>query len=107
MKWLKRKIFVWAQQGGQILKRDNQYEETGLAIGSLSNSLTSRKGSNIGNSNSRMNFTLHKANGGYIVEYSTYDENTDRHYESLHIIGSDEDFADSLGKIIFVECLKK
>jgi len=54
-----------------------------------------------------MRFTIYNASGGKIVEISHYDHKTDRHSTSLHIITSDEDFGEELGKIAFVELLKK
>ena len=53
------------------------------------------------------NFTVYNANGGKIVEVKNYDENKDRWHRSLHIITSDEDFGESIGKIVFVEMLKR
>lgn len=103
MKWLKRKLYNWVRQGERLNDMDAAVP---VSLSSITGT-TRSKHANLGNHNTRMNFTLHKANGGFVVEYSTYDEITDRHYESLHLIGSDEEFADSLAKIIFVECLKK
>ena len=54
-----------------------------------------------------MRFTVYNASGGKIVEINHYDSRTDRHHTSLHIITSDEDFGAELGKIAFVEALKK
>ena len=102
MKWLKRKLYNWVRQGERL----DSIELEPISIKSAT--VGSRgKSANLGNHNTRMNFTLHKANGGFVVEYSHYDERSDRHYESLHLIGSEEEFADSLAKIIFLECLKK
>lgn len=103
MKWLKRKLYNWVRQGERL--SENELEPISIKSATIAGSRG--KSVNLGNHNTRMNFTLHKANGGFVVEYSHYDEHSDRHYESLHLIGSDEEFADSLAKIIFVECLKK
>lgn len=105
MKWLKRKLYNWVRQGERL----SDLELEPISINSVKTATVSSRGksANIGNHNTRMNFTLHKANGGFVVEYSHYDERSDRHYESLHLIGSEEEFADSLAKIIFLECLKK
>jgi len=61
----------------------------------------------LGSENEPLRFTVYNASGGKIVEISHYDQRTDRHYTSLHIIGSDEDFGAELGKIAFLEALKK
>lgn len=54
-----------------------------------------------------LRFTIYNASGGKIVEISHYDNKSDRNTTSLHIINSDEDFGEELGKIAFVELLKK
>lgn len=54
-----------------------------------------------------MNFTIHMANGGYVLEYSTYNEKTDRHDNSLHIIPSDQDLGQGIAHIITLEMLRK
>jgi len=53
-----------------------------------------------------MNFSIHKANGGYIVQYSQYDRRTDRSDNKLHIITDDKDLGEELGKIITLESLR-
>lgn len=53
------------------------------------------------------NFTVYNANGGKIVEVKNYDQSKDRWNRSLHIITSDEDFGESIGKIVFLEMLKR
>lgn len=53
-----------------------------------------------------MNFTVYRASGGYIVEYSSYDRKLDRNNHSLHIINDDKDLGEELGKIITIENLR-
>jgi len=54
-----------------------------------------------------MSFTIHMANGGYVLEYSSYDEKTDRHNHNLHIITSDQDMGQGIAHIITLELLRK
>jgi hypothetical protein len=54
-----------------------------------------------------MSFTIHQANGGYVLEYSSYDEKTDRHNNNLHIITSDQDMGQGIAHIITLEMLRK
>ena len=61
----------------------------------------------LGSENEPLRFTVYNASGGKIVEVSHYYQKRDRHETSLHIIGSDEDFGESLGKIAFIELIKK
>jgi hypothetical protein len=51
-------------------------------------------------------FTIHPASGGYVVESNYYDDRNDRHQRSLHIITSQEDFSQELGKAVFMDILK-
>lgn len=53
-----------------------------------------------------MNFSVYKANGGYVVEYRQYDRQRDRHDNKLHIINEDQDLGEALGKIISFEALR-
>lgn len=54
-----------------------------------------------------LRFIVHNAQGGKVLQIQHYDRKTDRHHTSLHVIASDENFGDSIGKIIFMEMLKK
>jgi hypothetical protein len=47
------------------------------------------------------------ANGGYVLEYSTYNDKTDRHDNTLHIIPSDQDMGQGIAHIITLEMLRK
>ena len=53
-----------------------------------------------------VSFTIHPASGGYVVESTFYDEKNDRHNRHLHIITSQEDFSEELGKAVFMDMLK-
>jgi hypothetical protein len=57
--------------------------------------------------NDPIRFTLYNANGGKILETRIYDKRTDRWSSSLHVIENNENFGDSIGRIIFTEMLKK
>jgi hypothetical protein len=54
-----------------------------------------------------MCFTIHQASGGYVLEYSAYDDKTDRHNHNLHIIPSDQDMGQGIAHIITLEMLRK
>lgn len=55
---------------------------------------------------SSLSFTVHKANGGFVVEYRIYEPSTDRHNSKLHIINEEDDLGKEIGKIIAYECLR-
>ena len=54
-----------------------------------------------------MNFTVYHASGGHVLEYNQYDEKTDRHYNRLHIIPTDQDLGQGISHIITLEMLRK
>jgi len=54
-----------------------------------------------------MSFTIHQANGGYVLEYTMYDEKSDRHNTALHIISSDQDLGQGIAYVITLEMLRK
>ena len=49
---------------------------------------------------------IFRANGGTIVETTSYDRQKDRHQNQLHIIGHDTDLGAGLSKIITMEALR-
>jgi hypothetical protein len=100
--WLRRKLnsFLWPED--QPIACDDRKMAT------LSSARSGRHLHNtLGSENEPLRFTIYNASGGKIVEINHYDQRTDRHHTSLHIITSDEDFGESLGKIAFLEVLKK
>jgi hypothetical protein len=54
-----------------------------------------------------MNFTLYNAQGGWVLEYHTYDNKTDTTENRIHIIQDTEDFGDRLAKILTLELLRR
>ena len=60
----------------------------------------------IGDRQHRMNFAVYRANGGTVVEINRYDRKKDDNYCDLHIVHSDENLGEALGKIITFESLK-
>ena len=58
-------------------------------------------------SNKGIRFQVYKATGGFVVETSMYDQRTDRHSNSIHIITDEQDLGQQIGKIITMETLKQ
>ena len=99
--WLRRKLhsFIWPE--------DQPVADDDRKMATLSSTRTGRHHNSLSNENEPLRFTVYNASGGKIVEISHYDQKSDRHHTSLHIIASDEDFGEELGKIAFIELLKK
>jgi len=72
----------------------------------LASSSMSRNSQILGGDRQQVNFTVHTATGGYVVESSFYDEKHDRHNRNLTIITSQEDFAEELGKAVFMDLIR-
>jgi len=53
-----------------------------------------------------MRLQIYKASGGYVIETRTYDQRTDRHNNTMHVITEDEDLGERIGKIIMMEALR-
>ena len=99
MNWLKLKLRNWANSAQDIedMNYVSQKMSTGIAIG-RGPSLDSDKG---------IRFQVYKANGGMVVETSTYDRHKDRSYNGLYIITDGKDLGQELAKIITMETLKQ
>ena len=104
-----------SQHFGQKFDDGNQSEENlGMAIanprfnGAKMSSSRGSRGSNILNDQDHtVNFTIHPASGGFVIESSYYDDKVDQFKRSLHIITSQEDFSEELGKAVFMDILKR
>lgn len=119
MKWL----FKWLRNGLENLDKDNREEESkrytamsdrgmkiGLALPKVRNAFASSNSTDTTNvhlSTSPMNFRVYPATGGHIVEYSYYNERTDRNDQALHLIPSELDLGAELAKIMTLEALKR
>ena len=95
--WFRNKLhnFIFPQDTNEIVS-SKQHRRPTTAI-SRGSQLDSRG----------MNFTIHMANGGYVLEYSTYNDKTDRHDHALHLIPSEQDMGQSIAHIITLEMLRK
>jgi hypothetical protein len=96
--WFRQKLhnFIFPQDTNELVESKHHRR---------ANSLVSSRGSQLDNRG--MNFTIHQANGGYVLEYSSYDEKTDRNTNTLHIINSDTDLGQGIAHVITLEMLRK
>jgi len=90
MRWLKSKLRSWI------------FEEDTVERSNRVVSIIDRDIDNHG-----MNFTIMNAVGGYVMQYSQYDEKNDRSDRRLHIINSEQDLGQSIAHIITYEMLRK
>ena len=99
IKWVKNKVIQWVKEDWNKA-RPEQDMLVSNSVGTIS------KGRRIDQSNG-MNFTIHSANGGYVMEYNKYDHRTDERNTALHIITSDQDLGQGIAHIITLECLRR
>jgi hypothetical protein len=101
--WFKQKVIQWVREDWNKVRHgegDMLQAQSSRPINALSS------GRKIDQSNG-MNFTIHSANGGYIMEYISYDPRTEERNNALHIITSDQDLGQSIAHIITLEMLRK
>jgi hypothetical protein len=53
-----------------------------------------------------LNFRLHKAENGWVIEMYGYDDRTERSYSRLNLILDTEDFDKQLAQIVTMEALR-
>ena len=99
--WFKQKVIQWVREDwNKVRHGDNDVLATSKSINTISS------GRRLDQPNG-MNFTIHSANGGYIMEYNMYDPRTDERSNALHIIASDQDLGQGIAHIITLEMLRK
>jgi hypothetical protein len=54
-----------------------------------------------------LRFHVYNAQGGKVIQVFHYDRKRDENHTSLYVVDNDENFGDNIGKIIFMEMLKK
>jgi hypothetical protein len=98
--WFKKKVIQWVREDWNKARP----EQDAIASSKSINALTSGRRMDQPNG---MNFTIHSANGGYVMEYNKYDPRTDERNSALHIITSDQDLGQGIAHIITLEMLRK
>jgi len=100
--WFKKKVISWVKEDWDKVRSDGN---NGLIPMDRHGVTVSSKGRRLDQHG--MNFTIYSANGGYVMEYNTYDPRTDERNTALHIITSDQDLGQSIAHIITFEMLRK
>ena len=96
MKWLKRLIWQWNQEGREIVEyNDSKPIRSKLTI----------RGNDI-DSDEGLNITVRKAIGGKIVTFRHYDIKLDRSSYKLYVVSDDVDFDKELSKMITMESMR-
>ena len=101
MNWLKLKLRNWVNSAQDI--SEQEYVSMKMAT---ANSIGIGRGPTL-DSDKGIRFQVYKANGGMVVETSTYDRHKDRSHSGLYIITDGKDLGQELAKIITMETLKQ
>jgi hypothetical protein len=100
MKWLKRLIWQWNQEGRELLEYRNSMTPVTSRL-----AIRSGGGGDI-DSDEGVNITIRKAIGGKIVSFRHYDNKMDRTNYKLYVVSDDLDFDKELGKMITMESMR-
>ena len=102
--WFQRWFLKHSQQAWQHSSQ-LAAPEMGIAIGS-----SSRAGRPIPNrelnTRNSIDMSLIKADGGWIVQFQSYDDHHDRHNVYHHVIPDSEEFGNRLAEIITLQCMR-
>ena len=98
-------ISRWLLKSLKNAAAEEQQEREAMNSIKVPRGLQVSTGPNI-DSDKGIRFQVYKAQGGYVIETSTYDRSRDRHVNGLHIINDGEKFGDKIEKIITLEALK-
>ena len=106
MQWLDKWLAKRAKRGSELINRAYMEEAAKDAhYGPTTGPDNSIKGTSPRSPG--MQFTVYPANGGHVLEYQYYDQKTDRHTASLHLITADQNMGEVIGQAITFEMLKR
>jgi len=86
---------------GKLKKAFREHDQQ-ISILSSGNSVTRQSLRSDG-----MEFTLYNADGGWVLEYHSYDHAKDESINRIHIIQDTQDFGTQLSNIITTELLRR
>jgi len=97
MKWFKRLIWQWNQEGRELTEYDTVPVSTRLGREPRCEDIEADEG---------LNITVRKAVGGKIISFRHYDHKHDRTDYKLYVVSDDLDFDKELGKMITLESMR-
>jgi hypothetical protein len=102
MKWLKKILWRWTQEGREIYECEGDNGKIRLS----KSRLISHDDCEAVSDDPILNFKVFNAVGGKVVEFRRYDRKNDRNDSTTYIITNDQDFGDRIAKIATMEKLK-
>ena len=98
LSWFQRWFLKHSQQAWQNGKQDRD-----MNIYTTPPRATGHRDLNTRNS---IDLSLIRADGGWIVQFTSYDDHHDRHNVYHHVIPDSEDFGPKLAEIVTLQCLR-
>lgn len=106
MNWFDRWLANKVQRSWEQAREEKVYAEpkqsTGLFVGSP-NKISRSRDLDI---RPTMNFKMHHAENGWVIEIHGFDERTDSNWSKLYLIGEHEEFDKALAHIMTVQALR-
>ena len=101
MKWVKRRIIRWINQG--LCESDEPTDDTSYHA-------STKGGCGIGSSSPRsapqLNFRIYSAVNGQILEFNRYSTVTDREETTVYLVEKNENIGDYVSKCLTVESMR-
>jgi len=106
MNWFDRWLAKKVKQAWNEAREEKDYHiGSKMEILQLSNHVSKHTGRSL-DVQPTLNFRLHHAENGWIVEVTCHDTRTDRHTTRMHLIGNDQEFDQAICQIITLEALR-
>lgn len=108
MKWFrnwfdKQVVASWARSSNQKANQPDWSSDVSIKLPST---LSSSRAVNKLDRDATMNFRMHKAENGWVVEMHGYDSKTDQHFSRLNLILDGEDFDKALSHVVTMQALR-
>ena len=109
IRWLWSNLMKWGWDFSRDIKYHDEETKVGRrSRGAIPSSLAAcdNEGPSI-DLPDPIRFSVQAVNGGTIIETRWYDQRKDESRVKLHIVTSDQDLSESIGKIVTMELLQK
>jgi hypothetical protein len=104
--WFQRWFFRQYQQAYELQKNQDQAELNWARRGPSTPGVVSL-GNRVLNDRNSIDMSLYTADGGWIVQFTDYDQKNDRTNVCHYVIPESVDFGPRLAEIITLQCMKR
>ena len=107
IRWIWSNLMKWGWDFNRDLRDDEVKVARQRARGAIPSSLSICDETSGIDLPDPIRFTVQAVNGGTIIETRWYDQKKDESRVKLHIVTSDQDLSESIGKIVTMELLQR